>query len=138
LWLFLCIIPDSVNAQHIASSEKFEVFKIPGQIQEDLSPLKDLLSELENTYKVNFGFENKVVEGKMVNKQLLVGNHRSDLEKTLESILFPLNLKHEKIKGDYYVIYVQDQEELQENKTGIDPAMDKAYYLLGNYQPLIN
>ncbi len=55
LLAIICVIPDSAFSQHLASAEKIEPSQILPQKKGDLSPLKDILSQLENQFKVNFG-----------------------------------------------------------------------------------
>jgi TonB-linked SusC/RagA family outer membrane protein len=143
-WLLLAImwlIPGHTFSQSLASADKIWQDKASKQNQSDLRPLKEVLTELEVTYKVHFGFEGKIIEDILIediliDKKLVEKQQNSSLEEKLNSLLQPLNLKHEKLMDNNYVIYSQEKEEIKkiegnyQNSLEEDGLLQKGYNLL--------
>lgn len=104
MWL----IPGHAFSQALTSADKFEQDMAN---QSALSPLKEVLTELEATYKVHFGFESEIIEDKLVDKNLVKKQQKNGLDNLLNSLLKPMNLKHEKLRDNNYVIYLQEEKE---------------------------
>ncbi|CAN5914655.1 TonB-dependent receptor [soil metagenome] len=77
------------------------------QAQKNMKPLTKVLAELEGRFKVNFNYDSDRLEGIFINinsdqaRQMEAHN----LEKSLNSLLTPLNLGYEKLKSNLYLIY---------------------------------
>lgn len=113
LLLAIWLIPGHSFSQELASAGKGEHNRNSKQNQENLRTLKDVLTEVETTYKIHFGFEGKIIEGKQVDINLFEKQKGMSLEQTLISLLKPLNLKHEKLWGNNYVIFLQEKKEIK-------------------------
>ena len=114
LLALMFLIPGHTFSQELASADKVEREKTSNQNQSNLRPLKEALKELEAKFEVHFGFEGQKIEDKLVDKKLVEDQQNNGLEKTLNSLLQPLNLKHEKLNGNNYVIYSQERKELKQ------------------------
>ena len=92
--------------------------------------LKEALEKLKSKYKVNFAYDDEVVEDKVVSK---VFSSFKDLDKTLTNLLRPLGLKYEKLYNNYYVIYPDSTEA---NIKKIDRSSLKSLPEMGKHRPL--
>lgn len=108
-WLMLTIMwlfPNHTFSQALAFTKNIEHEVASKNNQKNLRPLKEVLMELKAIHKVNFGFEGEIIAGKLVDMDFLGEKLQDkDIEKTLHSLLEPLNLKHSKLKDKNYVIY---------------------------------
>lgn len=81
----------------------------PKQEVKSSRTLKGFLTSLEKTFNVYFTFESSVVRDKRIRDDVKVSN---DLEETLATALYPLNLRFKKVSDRYYTIYkVSDKQE---------------------------
>ncbi|GEO04355.1 SusC/RagA family TonB-linked outer membrane protein [Adhaeribacter aerolatus] len=76
--------------------------------------LQKILSQLESQYKVNFAYEEALVTDKVI--QLPAGRI-TNLAKTLNELLNPLNLKVEKINNNLFLILSQPEKGKPQSKT---------------------
>ncbi len=107
---FLLVSP--VWAQSLAAYHKGSIVKTTDDPVQDkqLRSLKSVLNELGTKHQVHFNYDPKVLKDKMVEVS------RSDLstkelEQLLNSYLSPLELKHEKLRKDYYIIYSKKEKQ---------------------------
>src|SRR5690606_9190169 len=75
---------------------------------EKVSTLQSVLQNLQGKYNVYLNYEVNVVKGKMVNTERL--QQARSIEESLEQVLTPLNLGYEKLKENYYVIFIKDEK----------------------------
>lgn len=78
----------------------------------DLQLLSGVLLDIESQFHVNFSYDVKVVEGKLVGRYKI---YPQELKKTLDNLLLPLNLQHKEIDKRYYVIHESQAETKAEN-----------------------
>ncbi len=64
-------------------------------------PLRDVLTDLERKHNVFFTYESKLVRNKLVASDVALTN---DLGQTLQQVLWPLNLRSERVSERYYSI----------------------------------
>ena len=70
--------------------------------------LKQVLEEIGARYKVNFMFDNKIVEKKTVNKAAL---DFDNFDRLLHDLLAPLGLTYKKIDDTHYIIKPADEKQ---------------------------
>jgi TonB-linked SusC/RagA family outer membrane protein len=120
---FLMLIVNTITSAQMTASLAMLQSRSPEPAQAIAKPLKDVLNELEREYKVYFTFESSVVKGVVVNREV---SPSSNIDETLQQVLFPLNLNYQKISNNYYSIFRQsfDDQNPQtvEPKTKIDSA----------------
>jgi hypothetical protein len=77
---------------------------------EQYKPLKKVLSEFEYFYDIHFNFATSLVEDKVVSShsnyfQSLSTSKEEDMEKNLQTLLKPFDLKYKKVGNNIYGIY---------------------------------
>jgi TonB-linked SusC/RagA family outer membrane protein len=103
----LCFLVGSpVWAQSLAAYHGGSIAKtIDDPVQDkQLRSLKSVLNELGTKYQVYFNYDPKVVKDKMVEVDISDLSTK-ELEQLLTTFLSPLELTHEKLRKDYYIIY---------------------------------
>jgi TonB-dependent starch-binding outer membrane protein SusC len=63
--------------------------------------LRDVLKELQAHFKISFVYESALIEGKAISGTI---SYKSNIEKTLNSVLTPIGLKYRKINKSTYSI----------------------------------
>ncbi len=107
----ICCFQTYSFAQELASANNsfpaktHEKIVRTGQNQQQL---KQVLEEIGNRYKVNFMFDQKIVEEKMVDKASL---DFDNFEKLLNALLPPLGLTYKKIDDTHYIIKRAEKKE---------------------------
>jgi TonB-linked SusC/RagA family outer membrane protein len=110
-WLLIGIISFCCGnsfAQSFASIVTDQDGLLKKQERYEFKPLKDVLADLEHTYGARFGFESKIIEGKLVDKRLLKDYEGAGLNATLRTILDSLKLDFERLNDNNYVIYADE------------------------------
>ena len=110
LLTLVVLIAGPAFSQALTSIEKVEHSMASEQRQQVLKPLKEVLTELEATYNVHFGFESNIIEDKLVDTDFIGKQEKNNLKKLLNALLSPMNLKYEKLKNNNYVIYLPGEE----------------------------
>ncbi|MEK6478981.1 TonB-dependent receptor [Catalinimonas sp. 4WD22] len=95
----LAAVTDSREVHHNEPASE----KVQNQQQ-----LKQVLEEIGTRYEVNFMFDQKVVEKKIVNKSAL---NFEDFDQLLSHLLEPLGLTYKKIDESHYIIKAAEREE---------------------------
>jgi TonB-linked SusC/RagA family outer membrane protein len=110
---FLMLIVNTITSAQVTAS--FAMLQARGpETRAVARPLKEVLSELEKTYRVYFTFESSVVKGLLVNKDFIPA---PSVDETLRDLLFPFDLGYQKISANYYSIFketVNTQKQLTE------------------------
>ncbi|MGV3585970.1 MAG: SusC/RagA family TonB-linked outer membrane protein [Adhaeribacter sp.] len=106
-----------IQGQELALSQP-EVNKPQNQSQAAQS-LQKILSQLESQYKVNFAYEEALIADKVI--QLPAGRI-TNLTKTLNDLLKPLNLKVEKINKNLFLIVSQPEKANPQSKANTQPS----------------
>jgi TonB-linked SusC/RagA family outer membrane protein len=101
---FIILSSASVHAQQLASLKTTG----PASFQ-DKKELSEVLSLLEDRYKVKFNYVKTTVEGKLVSDNL-DSKSGEEVEEIIREILKPLNLTYEKVGENLYVIFSRKEE----------------------------
>jgi TonB-dependent starch-binding outer membrane protein SusC len=97
----ICCVCSDTFSQDIAFTAKNQQTEPDSKNTATVQPLTKVLSGLEAQYNVSFAFESRLLQDKAVD----IANVLPDgLEKTLDVILAPLQLKYKKIDRKVYVI----------------------------------
>jgi len=107
----ICCFQTYSFAQDLASANNsFPAKTHEKVVQKDQNQqqLKQVLEEIGNRYKVNFMFDQKIVEEKMVDKASL---NFDNFEKLLNALLPPLGLTYKKIDDTHYIIKRAEKKE---------------------------
>lgn len=107
----LCCYQTHTFAQELASVGDRNPVKTHKQlVQKDQNhqQLKRVLEEIGDHYKVNFMFDQKIVEEKMVDKTSL---DFDNFEQLLNNLLLPLGLTYKKIDDTHYIIKKVESKE---------------------------
>ncbi|KAA5546805.1 SusC/RagA family TonB-linked outer membrane protein [Adhaeribacter rhizoryzae] len=106
-----------IQGQELALSQP-EVNKPQDKIQAAQS-LQKILSQLEAQYKVNFAYEEALVADKILQ---LPSGRITNLAKTLNELLNPLNLKVEKINENLFLIVSLPEKAKPQSKANTQPS----------------
>lgn len=105
LLLFLVFVQQMIFAQGDLALNVSDLSYI---VQNDSQnkQLTNVLRDIEQKFKVYFNYDPDLIQQKKLTRKVILS---SDLEKTLEGILNPLGLRHQKMGGQYYAI-LPDEE----------------------------
>ncbi len=113
MFLCFCGINPTFAQLALASNQEKMQTNSPSSAKEDNNySMISLLNKLQVIYKVNFVYQQGLVEGKIVKFSI---NENDKIETVLKQILPPLNLKFKKLKGGGYTI-------LPIKSTDVNPA----------------
>ena len=86
-------------------------------------PLKEVLADIENRYKVKLNYSESLVKG--VDVSYATWRYRSDIEQTLSNILMPLDMIFQKTDGNSYQIsrYAYHQRPVEEGRKHLDQLL---------------
>ncbi|GEO05191.1 SusC/RagA family TonB-linked outer membrane protein [Adhaeribacter aerolatus] len=99
LWLSLqlLLLPHTTPAQKIVLAQEFKTTPK----SEKAKQLVHVLNEIKARYKISFLFEDKILEGKVIQSEIKYSENVEDL---LNKLLPPLNLKYKKIAAGIFII----------------------------------
>ena len=113
IWMcMLIILAGTASAQDWASTN-VALARYSAQDQNDLISLEKMLDQIGTKFKVNFGYESRILKNKTVVPKALEG---VELESILHEILEPNQLQFQKIEQNYFVI-IPEATRLKEVKS---------------------
>ena len=130
----LCCYQTHTSAQELASASNgsaVKVNEIRVEKHQHQQQLRQVLEEIGNHYKVNFMFDQKLVEEKTVDKAALNFNN---FEELLNALLPPLGLTYKKIDDTHYII--KEAESKDQIVRKIEKQVVKAEEIKKQQRPL--
>lgn len=113
----LCIIVVNGYSQALSSLKVIQNDTGFGEVRKEKLDLKKVLKDVEKEFMVFLNFDDKILENKYLNEvEVVEAFELRDVDKTLNHLLSPLSLTHEKIKDNIYLI--SETKMIQEEKAG--------------------
>jgi TonB-linked SusC/RagA family outer membrane protein len=106
-------------------------------VTQQAKALVRVLTDLENEYKISFNYNSNLLEGKQVDLRLLQHTAPQQLDKLLETLLEPLNLRFEKVTSSYYVILAKKGKKARRNSFLSEPLLYRPVYLTERQQAVL-
>lgn len=117
VWLGFLLRPTAAAQEAVAIWSPPPTEKEPVQNETQIT-LKKVFDHLQQQYGIFLNYDVEVVANRKVSTKYLNNEvSHNDVERHLKQLLNPLNLKYEKLKPGYYVVY--------QSKKGVVPRMEK-------------
>ncbi|WPP50961.1 SusC/RagA family TonB-linked outer membrane protein [Catalinimonas niigatensis] len=101
----ICLPVEEAYAQQLAS-----LHSGTSELYQDKKELKEILTELESRYQIQFNYVRTTIEGKFVNDNLDSMSGEA-IDEIVSQVLKPLNLTYEKVGKNLFIIFSQKEEE---------------------------
>jgi TonB-linked SusC/RagA family outer membrane protein len=114
LFWFLLIVLSTSTQIGVAQSQPLAKLNPAGANRKEQTSLQEILDKLQQHYHVAFIYESDLVSEKVVSDEVKLDKN---LEKVLETLLVPFNMKFVKINQTSYAISVNKESLEKKNKT---------------------
>jgi TonB-linked SusC/RagA family outer membrane protein len=136
LIIITCCFWQNVFSQELVALESTSSDQATAQKQQE--SLMESLDRLTSEYKVQFAYNDKVIENKVVSKSLAaLENSKGSFDEILMKLLHPLGLNYEQLQEHYYVIY-PDEKKVFKSSGGNFKIMESGIIKRLSYQNLLN
>jgi TonB-dependent starch-binding outer membrane protein SusC len=133
----LLLIVCNTYAQSIAFTEVAFKNPLSDNQKENKLLLKNVLKDIENEFKVFINFDEKLLENRYVDRDLLKEwQNTGDVETVLSHLLNPLSLKAERIKQNIFLISLKDDQSHNKVESTIEPRSFYNESLVAALKPL--